>query len=321
MAIPSDRHPLPAGSLEALRDAVLPSGRVGRVRRMRGGVSSAIHAVDLLGPDGEPLRLVVRRYGPWRLKHDPDVAVREWQTLELLSHVGVPAPLPVWRDDRGVMFGGPALVVTRLPGRGQIAPRDLEGYVGQLARTLAAIHAAPGPDDDLSFLADQRIRLDQAIVKGPEPEHIAGYPEGEMVWTALREWWPKLEPAAAPTLLHGDYWPGNTMWTRGRLSAVVDWEQPLRGDPGQDVGCGRLDLALLFGPEAPDMFLRAYEQASGRHIPHLFFWDLHATSWALPVPHHWLPAYHGLGRTDITPEILRDRFHAFVLDALGRAGQ
>jgi aminoglycoside phosphotransferase (APT) family kinase protein len=36
------------------------------------------------------------------------------------------------------------------------------------------------------------------------------------------------------SLLHGDYWPDNTLWRDGRLVCVIDWEDAALGDPLAD---------------------------------------------------------------------------------------
>ena len=78
---------------------------------------------------------------------------------------------------------------------------------------------------------------------------------------------------------------------------------------------------MLAGPQAADPFLHAYEKAAGWRVPQLFFWDLLGAARALPDPVKWLPGYHDLGRTDITPELMRARLRAFVQDALAHAGE
>jgi hypothetical protein len=81
-----------------------------------------------------------------------------------------------------------------------------------------------------------------------------------------------------------------------------------------------MDLAMLIGPAAPDIFLRAYERALGRPVPNLAFWDLLGVTLALPDPKKWLPGYVDLGRTDITADTMRARLRAFIADALARVG-
>ena len=67
-----------------------------------------------------------------------------------------------------------------------------------------------------------------------------------------------------------------------RLQAVVDWDWATVGAPLVEVGYCRMDLAMLIGPRAPDLFLAGYEAAAGRRVPHLFFWDLLGALPALP---------------------------------------
>ena len=287
------------------------------MRKLGGGISSGMHAVDVIEPSGERRRLVIRRYGEHWQRNDPAVAIREWQTLTVLGRVDVPAPRPVWLDADGEIFGCPTIVTTRLPGRGTLAPRDSAGWLRQLGETLAAIHRVPLTKSDLGFLIEQETALNRTLAD--EEAKTGEHPDSAAVWSALRHWWPRLD-RTAPTLVHGDYWPGNTLWLRGRLTGVVDWEQPRFGDPGQDVGCCRLDLTLLDGPESAERFLRAYEAASGRTVPQLFFWDLLVATWGLTDLERWLSAYHGLGRTDITPKLMRSRLRGFIADALDRAG-
>jgi aminoglycoside phosphotransferase (APT) family kinase protein len=267
---------------------------------------------------GERLSVIVRRFGEWRLKNYPHTAEQEWAALTALARVGAPTPRPIWLDASGSVFGCPTIVAGRLPGRGLLAPRDLDGWVRQLAEALASIHAAPLHAEELGVLVDQREEVARLVERDGPPAEIADRPLGPEVWAMMRRWWPRIEPAETG-LVHGDFWPGNTLWRYGRLTGVIDWEQVRRGDPAQDVGCCRLDLALLFGPATADAFLTAYQAASGRTPRHLFFWELFIVTMALENVEHWLEGYHDLGRTDVTSELGRARLERFVTEALARA--
>jgi aminoglycoside phosphotransferase (APT) family kinase protein len=306
-------------ALARLCATIQPGGRVGAVRRLRGGISSGMHAVDLIGPGGEHRWVVVRRYGAWRLEHDPQVAEQEWATLTALGRVGAPTPSPIWLDPSGELFGCPTIVTSRVPGRGLLAPRDVEDWIRQLAEALAQIHAAPLTDAELGVLIDQRPRLASMLEGDDPPSYLSERPGGTELWAAMRRSWPGIQPVAAPTIVHGDYWPGNTLWRYGKLSGVIDWEQVRRGDPAQDVGCCRLDLTLLIGPEAAELFLRTYEAATGRAFPHLYFWELYMASWAMESLEHWIEGYHDLGRTDLSVADVNARFERFVARALAEA--
>ena len=315
---PTDlRVPPSAVALAMLRDALAPGGRVGRLRRLRGGVSCGMHAVELFGSDGAPRWIVIRRYGDYWLENDPAVCVREWRLLHLLERESLPAARPVWLDAMGEAFGRPTLATTLLNGRPQLEPRDVAAWARGLAAAIAAVHRAPIAHAELDFLVDQATDLDRRLACEPPTADLA-HPLGAAVWETLRRWWPRVRRNER-RLVHGDYWPGNTVWYRGRLTGIVDWEQPQCGDAGQDIGCCRHDLTLLAGPEAADLFLAAYEAQVGP-VPNLFFWDLHvAAIGALSDLDHWLAGYRDLGRTDLTLDEVCARRDAFIALALARA--
>ncbi len=51
----------------------------------------------------------------------------------------------------------------------------------------------------------------------------------DRIWAALASNCIRRDKEQA-VLLHGDFWPGNTLWRNGSLLAVIDWEQPAAGD-------------------------------------------------------------------------------------------
>jgi aminoglycoside phosphotransferase (APT) family kinase protein len=125
-------------------------------------------------------------------------------------------------------------------------------------------------------------------------------------------------PDGQRALVHGDYWPGNLLWVRGRLVGVVDWEQPRLGDLAKDVATCRGDLWVLFGQAAAEAFLSAYERAAGRKVNDLRFWDLLISSWAVAEMKQWAVAYRILGRPDLTTEVAVGRIRAYAQAALER---
>jgi aminoglycoside phosphotransferase (APT) family kinase protein len=317
-----------APSAEILRrlcSTLVPGGRVGMVRRLRGGLQCGMHAVDLIAPTGERLRLVVRRYTAAQASRNPEVCLREWKTLTLLHESGVPAPRPVWLDTDGTLFGVPGLVMTRLPGRTLPAtPPDINAYLRQLAETLAGIHQVPAGDDDLGWLPvfDAPMRLGRDLTKPrTDPDvtrRIAALAEGEALWLALQAHWPPAHPLPAK-FIHGDYCTVNTLWRRGRITGVVDWGSAALGPPEWDIVNARCDVALGIGPEAPDRFLEAYVAVTSRPAPPMVAWDLIVCWGAALMIDAWAAGIADEGRTDLTAELLRDRLNAFVTDALRRA--
>ena len=305
--------------LARLCEAIAPGSRAVNVRRLPGGLGAGMHRVDLIAPDETRRRLVLRRYPAMALAEDPNLAKRGWRTLLLLEQLGISAPRPVWFDAEGAIFGAPTIATTRLPGRSLVAPRDVNGWLAQLAGALAQIHRAPIDGRDLSFLPGSDDPEERLFAQMAENTAFTDDPLRADLHAALLRWRPRLR-RMTPVLRHDDYWAGNTLWVRERLIAVIDWDSAALGYPGADVGYCRMDLAMLIGPEAVDPFLHAYEAAAGWRVPQLFFWDLLGAAHALlDDPVRWLPGYHDLGRTDITPDLMLARLHTFVRDALARA--
>jgi thiamine kinase-like enzyme len=77
-----------------------------------------------------------------------------------------------------------------------------------------------------------------------------------------------------PTLIHRDYHPENTLWSRGRLTGVVDWTQASWGPPELDVAHMRWNLAADHGQQVADQFLACYREITGRALEHQPYWDL-----------------------------------------------
>ena len=100
-------------------------------------------------------------------------------------------------------------------------------------------------------VAAERIRM------RPEPQDLTL--SEPAVRAALDRIWPP-PLAGQPVLLHGDYWPGNTLWRDGTLVGVLDWEDAALGDPVADLANARMELTMAFGAAAADGFTRQYAE-------------------------------------------------------------
>jgi aminoglycoside phosphotransferase (APT) family kinase protein len=305
-----------AAALERMARAIAPGSRIAGLRRLGGGLGASMHRFDLIASDGCRLRLVLRRYPRRAIAEDPAVAVRSWQTLGALERLGVSAPRPVWADLTGQIFGTAAYVMTRLPGRSDLRPRNRDRWLVELGTALAALHRVRIHGVDLGFLRGPEQSIERRFDTAMRAE-VRLNRRGVAVQHALNRRITGILHVA-PVLCHGDYWAGNTLWLRGRLTAIVDWDGARIAHPGLDVGYCRMDLALQHGQGAADTFLDAYESATGMQIPQMFVWDLLGAATALPDPERWLPGFHELGRADLTPALARRRLAGFIDDALVR---
>ena len=130
--------------------------------------------------------------------------------------------------------------------------------------------------------------------------------------------WPRVA-RAAPTLLHDDYHPGNVLWSRGRLTSIVDWTGAGFGQPASDVCYLRQDVSLVCGLAAGDEVVAAYEAASGAGVPDRPFWDLLAATRAKGAEEWWWGSYADFG-LPVTLAEVRSRLDALIGRAVADLG-
>ena len=153
--------------------------------------------------------------------------------------------------------GVPVLLMSRLPGRALASPDEQA-----LATALVAVHAVDGRGFAHTYFPWCRQT-------STAPPRGCRRPD---VWARALALWREHEPAYEPRFVHRDFHPGNVLWSRGRLSGVVDWANACVGPVGIDVATCRWNLHAWAGAEVADAFVRAYEQVAG--CAHDSYWDL-----------------------------------------------
>jgi aminoglycoside phosphotransferase (APT) family kinase protein len=227
---------------------------VTRVRPLKGGRSSAIHALRVRTSAGDDT-VVLRRYVvPEIVAEERHVAAREAHALELLGG-RFPVPRLLAVDRTGTDAGVPAVLMSRVPGRLDWAPTAVEPWVDGLVAVLPALHAMTLP-------AGHGIGDFE-----PYPPERWQAPE----WLRRPALWDRaldvfraapLDPGRA--LIHRDYHPGNVLWRGGKVSGVVDWQSASVGPPSVDVAWCRLNVLGRFGSEVGDRVVARWEEVSGR---------------------------------------------------------
>jgi aminoglycoside phosphotransferase (APT) family kinase protein len=255
------------------------------VLSLQGGQHAATWRVDT----ASPARTVVVRQFP----AGDSAGAHEMQTLQMLDGLDGLAPTLLASELTGRWSEGPTTLISWLNGEADITPSDPDVWAAQLGRALAKVHAVPN-----HRLADLPSVFDRG---SGSHESLAG-PAAEQI----RSSWPQIT-ASPEVLTHSDYWSGNVVWRDGVLTGIVDWSGAGHGPRGYDVGWCRLDLYLLFSEPIADVFLNAYEDATGHQLADVPLWD----GWALARSHHgvtsWVPNYAPLGRPDLTERELQRR--------------
>jgi aminoglycoside phosphotransferase (APT) family kinase protein len=284
--------------LEALARRIDPESMLLSTWEMKAGVSAQVTAFEIARADGRTERLIVRRHGAADLRRNPQIAADEYRLLQVLQSAGLPAPRPRYLDAGGEIFSLPCLVVDYVEGEPALEAAEEKELVAQLATVLAEIHRIDRSTVDVSFLPE--------MVALPPARPATDEQRGRDVLEAASP----LSARNPPVLLHGDFWPGNTLWRDGRLVAVIDWEDAALGDPLADVANARLELLWALGFEAMVEFTRRYGSlAGGIDFTDLPYWDLWADLRLAGRVAEW-------GLDDVTVKTMRARHEAFVAQAL-----
>jgi Ser/Thr protein kinase RdoA (MazF antagonist) len=211
---------------------------------------------------------------PGFLADEPVAPQREVDALHFALAHGLPVPEVVAADVSGeeVGDGVPALLMTRLAGRALARP-DLD----RLAEAAAAIH-----DVDPAGFGHDYFRWYQATTTAPP---VASSRPG--LWETAMQLWHDAMPTYRPSYIHRDFHPGNVLWSRRRVSGVVDWANACAGPRGCDLAHCRGNLIDLGGTPAADRFLAAYRSLTGEDYEP--YWEL--ASILEHGPSHWTPQH------------------------------
>lgn len=218
------------------------------------------------------------------LRHLSDLG-QQFRVLQCLDATPLPTPRPYWYESDAAVLGAPFLVMEKVPGtcpnpwgragRRFYAEAAARGTLpASFTDTLACLHTLDWQAAGLSFLGVPEPGTDFArreIRKWRQLIGVSGHAP-DPVLTDLICW---LEANAPSTdrlaLVHGAYRTGNLLINDDRISAVLDWELQVIGDPMYDVAYVLSDLnregsELLSNLVERDDFYRRYEAATGLEI-------------------------------------------------------
>lgn len=263
---PPDLEPLLRGSPPPEAIAWVESitgGTVVSAVALRGGLSSAVHELEVDRGSGASVSVVLRRYVRRELlEEEPGIASREARTLRFVERIPVPTPLLLGLDRDGDASGSASVLMSRLGGTVawpvSSGPESGWGdWLRRLAEIPPAIHSVPVPAPGVvpPFVPySQRAYVPPAWSRQP---HL-----WERAFEAFHDVLRGSPAGEATVFLQRDFHPGNVLWQDGRVSGVVDWQAACTGPPSIDIGHCRVNL-FGYGIETADGFSRSWEELSG----------------------------------------------------------
>jgi aminoglycoside phosphotransferase (APT) family kinase protein len=238
----------------------------------------------------------LRRYAHAGSDNTPERARYEASVLQLVEKAGVAAPRLLWLDAGGEAFGVPALCLTYIGGATRYEPRNRVTWTADLAKAAAQIHSVTTDRYDLNAL--EPLGASEILADLLSKEHIELVRERDdpllrEVYNVLLEELDNIR-WLEPCLIHNDFWPGNTVFNRGRLAAVIDWGDAKLGDPRRDVAHCETEIAFTLDLETGLMFREAYERIAGP-LSDLWYFHLYSGFISLLWVDHWLVSYAEAG--------------------------
>lgn len=289
---------------EPLRDRIAPGSDIEMPERPAESFSNETIFLTFTKPPSPPHRVVVKIYADDKLDR-AKYAAREYAALDLLRVHSVRCPIPILLDTDASVLPSPGIVTERLTGKPSLEYRNDAHRVRELAETLAHIHAIePSPSQERLFMDSDEEAV--YFLHGEKwREMMQAHPDGEEVYRVCHE----LHEAYRPQmrrLVHLDFWSGNLLWNKGKLTGVVDWEEAAVGNPVYDLAYFQMDLRNVGGQELVDNFTDEYRNASGYEIDQqeLAYFQLAASVRAMPDPGGGIAEASVLGDTWSTAESL-----------------
>jgi aminoglycoside phosphotransferase (APT) family kinase protein len=225
-----------------------------------GGYSRETYRFDAIvrSSDGED-------HHPLILRKDPPAAVAILETSReiehdlieaLRMHTDIPIGRSLGHEPDPERFGEPAMVIQRMHGNSQTSDLfhggpdhdQADDVMRHLCEVLVELHSVDiSTIDPHGRLADPRgVGVDASTwdtyVDTTVDYYVRSYPSIEFdpfvtmildLFLTLRREKPRPLPLV---LVHGDFNPANFLYERGRVTALIDWENARIGDPREDLG-------------------------------------------------------------------------------------
>jgi aminoglycoside phosphotransferase (APT) family kinase protein len=218
------------------------------------------------------------------LRHMSDLK-QQFRVLQCLDPTPLPTPTPYWYEEDEDLLGSPFLVMEKVkgvcpspwgkPGREYYAQAFDRGILPHsFTETLACLHTLDWESAGLSFLGAPATGTSFALTeltKWRELIELTRH-DPEPVLIDLIQWLEDNAPTSdRVVLVHGAYRTGNLLVQNDRISAVLDWELQVLGDPMFDVAYVLSDLTRegtdrLSNIVDRSAFYREYEAATGIEI-------------------------------------------------------
>ncbi|MDY0395212.1 aminoglycoside phosphotransferase family protein [Virgibacillus halophilus] len=289
--------------LEGLVSQMVPRTEVLGTSKLKGGISSFVCRVTIKQEE-QRKQIIIRVIDnlEW-LEEEPDIITHEKAALKQAENITVATPSYIASDDTGRFYRYPTLLMTEVPGKVILVPENKNRWTDGLAKALHAIHHTSISNFNWAYYPYQSIME----METPSWSNMPN------IWENLFDYMRRRpSPPFKPTFIHRDFHPNNVLWENGQVSGVVDWVNACMGPAGIDIGHCRWNLAMLYGQEAAEDFLRSYKQYAGKNWRYDVYWDLRSLLDVLEDPLTVYAGWKELGVDWLTPKLMGERMDDYA---------
>lgn len=276
--------------------------------RLQGSTSSDLFAVRI-HEGSQEFKLVLRLLTDRRwLQTEPDLAAHEAAALDQANKIGLPVPKVIAWDTDGQQCGFPAVLMTSVPGRVNLQPRNFDDWLRQMAAALQPLHELDASNFGWQYFTYNNVKTLTVPAWSAQPD----------LWERAIEIVNQPPPATKTCFIHRDFHPMNTLWQGDSLSGVVDWVNACRGPAPFDLAWNRLNLMQMFGLKAADRLRDHALAVCGVDAWHPY-WDLMALIEMLPGPPEVYEPWPIFGLKNLSVPLLiqrTDEYLGSVLSAI-----
>lgn len=283
-------------------------GELVSAKPLKGGISSRLTLIEVKSRNGDTREAVLREYTDteW-LDTEPDIALQEAENLKQAEELSVTTPKLIAFDHKGETATHPSLLMSKVEGQITLNPIDRNKWIKQLALILVRIHEFKNPQVTHTYFR----------YFDPEKTVKAGWSSRPEEWKKAFRYMNNFEqPTAEQVFIHRDFHPTNVLFENDGVSAVVDWTDACLGAKQLDIGHCRWNLAMMYGQESADLFLKSYKIASP-DLEYVPYWDLEAIGNVFTED---TPEVYGgwtaFGLDKLTKDIMIERMDEFLHQAL-----
>lgn len=312
-----EEHTLTPLQHSAVLNMLGPDAQLLSSQALRGGLSAQLHQLTVQSRQGKTRYVLKQPHA--RTGRDLRLQVeREFQCLQGLTAYSfdVPRPLALSPPD----IHPPFFLMHHQEGRPQWTPSHRRAQAA--GEQLARLHLLPTRSLH-GLLPPKNAEL------AAEPQDIAGH---------------HVPAESPPVLCHGDYWPGNLLWTEQERPCILDWEDAHLGPPLRDLAIARLDWSWIFGASYATSLTQAYlhwrpvaqadksaqKRRKHRHLPQhlqrdLAYWDLRALLRLQQLMgqdlENWVRELQQAGHPSLSPRQAQQRCELFQYNAQEQLGR